>query len=152
MKANVLLIIALLAATQARAADPPCSDSWTQLFDRKLGGGSTIADIAPLSDLGGGAYLLELFHGPTFAFKDVALQILGRLFAIALKKRGGRATIVAAATALFLAGPAQAQAQTPTPATAIVMASTTSTAAARSRRAPQGRARAHSGARRDLAR
>ena len=53
-------------------------------------------DIAPLSDLGGGAYLLELFHGPTFAFKDVALQILGRLFAIALKKRGGRATIVAA--------------------------------------------------------
>jgi threonine synthase len=52
--------------------------------------------IAPLSDLGGGAHLLELFHGPTFAFKDVALQILGRLFAIALKKRGGRATIVAA--------------------------------------------------------
>ena len=52
--------------------------------------------IAPLSDLGGDAHLLELFHGPTFAFKDVALQILGRLFASALKKRGGRATIVAA--------------------------------------------------------
>ena len=41
-------------------------------------------------------YLLELFHGPTFAFKDIALQILGRLFARALKRRGGRATIVAA--------------------------------------------------------
>ena len=52
--------------------------------------------IAPLSDLGGGEYLLELFHGPTFAFKDIALQVLGRLFARALKARGGKATIVAA--------------------------------------------------------
>ena len=52
--------------------------------------------IAPLSDLGNDVHLLELFHGPTFAFKDIALQILGRLFARALKKRGGRATIVAA--------------------------------------------------------
>ena len=52
--------------------------------------------IAPLSELGGGQYLLELFHGPTFAFKDIALQVLGRLFARALKARGGRATIVAA--------------------------------------------------------
>jgi threonine synthase len=52
--------------------------------------------IAPLSDLGDDMHLLELFHGPTFAFKDIALQILGRLFAHALKKRGGRATIVAA--------------------------------------------------------
>jgi threonine synthase len=52
--------------------------------------------IAPLSELGDGQYLLELFHGPTFAFKDIALQVLGRLFARALKVRGGRATIVAA--------------------------------------------------------
>ena len=54
------------------------------------------AAIAPLSEIGDGQYLLELFHGPTFAFKDIALQILGRLFARALKARGGRATIVAA--------------------------------------------------------
>ncbi|HWC64350.1 MAG TPA: threonine synthase [Rhizomicrobium sp.] len=57
--------------------------------------------IAPLTELNGGQYLLELFHGPTFAFKDIALQVLGRLFARALKARGakggqGRATIVAA--------------------------------------------------------
>ena len=52
--------------------------------------------IAPLSELGKGQYLLELFHGPTFAFKDIALQVLGRLFARALKSRGGKATIVAA--------------------------------------------------------
>ncbi len=52
--------------------------------------------IAPLTDLAHGQHILELFHGPTFAFKDVALQILGRLFARALRQRGGRATIVAA--------------------------------------------------------
>ncbi len=58
--------------------------------------GFELPAIAPLSEIGDGQYLLELFHGPTFAFKDIALQILGRLFARALKARGGRATIVAA--------------------------------------------------------
>src|SRR6201991_2793850 len=53
-------------------------------------------EIAPLSAMSGNRYLLELFHGPTFAFKDIALQVLGRLFARALKRRGGKATIVAA--------------------------------------------------------
>jgi len=52
--------------------------------------------IAPLVEIGQGRYLLELFHGPTLAFKDIALQILGQLFSRALAKRGGRATIVAA--------------------------------------------------------
>ena len=58
--------------------------------------GFTVPEIAPLAPMSGNRYLLELFHGPTFAFKDVALQILGRLFARALKQRGGRATVVAA--------------------------------------------------------
>ncbi|MES2472351.1 MAG: threonine synthase, partial [Pseudomonadota bacterium] len=53
-------------------------------------------EIAPLTDIGNGQYLLELFHGPTLAFKDIALQVLGQLFSRALAKRGGRATIVAA--------------------------------------------------------
>ena len=53
-------------------------------------------EIAPLVDIGGGQYLLELFHGPTLAFKDIALQVLGQLFSRALARRGGRATIVAA--------------------------------------------------------
>lgn len=52
--------------------------------------------VAPLSQIGPGRHLLELYHGPTLAFKDVALQILGRLFARALAKRGGKATVVAA--------------------------------------------------------
>jgi len=53
-------------------------------------------DIVPLVEIGKGQYLLELFHGPTLAFKDIALQILGQLFARALARRGGRATVVAA--------------------------------------------------------
>jgi threonine synthase len=53
-------------------------------------------EIAPLVEIGDNQYLLELFHGPTLAFKDIAMQILGQLFSRALAKRGGRATIVAA--------------------------------------------------------
>jgi threonine synthase len=52
--------------------------------------------VAPLAEIGPNLYLLELFHGPTLAFKDIALQVLGRLFERALKKRGGRATVLAA--------------------------------------------------------
>jgi threonine synthase len=52
--------------------------------------------VAPLSQLAPGAFLLELFHGPTLAFKDVAMQVLGGLFEHALKARGRGMTIVAA--------------------------------------------------------
>ena len=52
--------------------------------------------IAPLVEIGPGLFLLELFHGPTLAFKDIAMQVLGRLFARALAERGGRATVLAA--------------------------------------------------------
>ena len=41
---------------------------------------------APVSDLTGGMYMLELWHGPTCAFKDMALQIMPRLFSRALEK------------------------------------------------------------------
>lgn len=43
-----------------------------------------------------GVWLLELFHGPTFAFKDVALQLLGRLFDLFLARRERRATVLGA--------------------------------------------------------
>lgn len=54
--------------------------------------------IAPLLQLDTleDAYLLELFHGPTLAFKDIAMQVLGRLFARALARTGNRATVLAA--------------------------------------------------------
>jgi threonine synthase len=57
----------------------------------------THPDICPVTPLGqSGLHLLELFWGPTIAFKDVALQLLGHLFDHELTKRGERATIVVA--------------------------------------------------------
>jgi threonine synthase len=53
-------------------------------------------EVTPLRRVGDGEYLLELFHGPTLAFKDLALQLLGRLFDHALKRRGERVTVVGA--------------------------------------------------------
>jgi threonine synthase len=43
-----------------------------------------------------GVYILELFHGPTLAFKDVALQLLGNLFEYLLKERGQKMNILGA--------------------------------------------------------
>ena len=54
-------------------------------------------DVAPLKPLGNsGLHLLELFHGPTLAFKDVALQLLGRMLDQTLTARSQHATIVGA--------------------------------------------------------
>src|SRR5687767_4919747 len=53
-------------------------------------------EVCPLVPLGEGVSLLELFHGPTLAFKDVALQLVGRLFDRELERRWERATIVVA--------------------------------------------------------
>ncbi len=52
--------------------------------------------VTPLVQLGPDRFLLELFHGPTLAFKDVAMQILGRLYTHVLAARGRSITIVCA--------------------------------------------------------
>ena len=51
---------------------------------------------APLVQLAPGHFLLELFHGPTLAFKDFAMQVIGQLFQIELEKQGRKITIVGA--------------------------------------------------------
>lgn len=51
---------------------------------------------APMVQLDQGHFLLELFHGPTLAFKDFAMQLIGQLFQAALTRRGERVTIVGA--------------------------------------------------------
>jgi threonine synthase len=51
---------------------------------------------APLVQLGPDNFLLELFHGPTLAFKDFAMQLVGQLFQFSLTRRGERVTIVGA--------------------------------------------------------
>jgi len=57
-------------------------------------------EVTPLHHLKGygkdNIYIMEQFHGPTIAFKDVALQLLGRLFDHVLTKRGEHVTIVGA--------------------------------------------------------
>jgi threonine synthase len=52
--------------------------------------------VAPLAQLTPGTHVLELFHGPTLAFKDLAMQFLSRLMDHALVQRGERSTIVVA--------------------------------------------------------
>jgi threonine synthase len=52
--------------------------------------------VAPLAQLGMSDFLLELFHGPTLAFKDLAMQLLGQLMDEVLATRGERTTIVVA--------------------------------------------------------
>jgi len=50
----------------------------------------------PVVQLAENHFLLELFHGPTLAFKDVAMQLIGQMFQVSLKRRGERVTIVGA--------------------------------------------------------
>lgn len=52
--------------------------------------------VTPLQQIGPNRFVLELFHGPTLAFKDVAMQLLARLMDYALARKGTRATIVGA--------------------------------------------------------
>lgn len=59
-------------------------------------GGFRHPAVAPLKQLDDNQWLLELFHGPTLAFKDVAMQLLSRLMDWALARRGTRATIIGA--------------------------------------------------------
>ena len=54
------------------------------------------AAVTPLRQLDSGLWLLELFHGPTLAFKDVAMQLLSRLYERALEARKRTLTVVCA--------------------------------------------------------
>ncbi|MBV8888504.1 MAG: threonine synthase [Alphaproteobacteria bacterium] len=54
------------------------------------------AAVTPLVQLDERVWLLELFHGPTLAFKDLALQLVGRLFDTVLARRGEHVTVIGA--------------------------------------------------------
>jgi threonine synthase len=54
------------------------------------------AAVAPVTQIDANLFALELFHGPTLAFKDFAMQWLGRAMNRVLRQRGARATIVGA--------------------------------------------------------
>jgi threonine synthase len=66
----------------------PQANRSTPLFDNP--------SIAPLRQYAPGDWLLELFHGPSLAFKDIAMQFIGPLFELALTRRERRLTVVCA--------------------------------------------------------
>lgn len=53
-------------------------------------------DVVPIVQMNDVDYVQELFHGPTLAFKDIALQLVGRMFDEVLRARGQRVTVVGA--------------------------------------------------------
>ncbi len=70
-------------------------DEFRGLIDRAYAGFRHVARC-PMVQIGPNDWLLELFHGPTLAFKDVAMQLIGQLFEASLKKSARRVTIVGA--------------------------------------------------------
>ncbi|MBV7410622.1 threonine synthase [Maritimibacter sp. DP1N21-5] len=75
---------------------PELSDADLSRCIRKAYEGFGHVARAPLVQLGPNHFLLELFHGPTLAFKDFAMQLIGQLFQTALERRGEKITIVGA--------------------------------------------------------
>ena len=70
-------------------------DEFRAIIDRAYAGFGHVAR-APLVQLDQNHFLLELFHGPTLAFKDFAMQLIGQLFQASLSRSGDRVTIVGA--------------------------------------------------------
>lgn len=64
-------------------ADEPWARKWPE-------------SVTPLRQIGVGKWLLELFHGPSLSFKDVAMQLIGPLYDVALTKRNERLSVVCA--------------------------------------------------------
>jgi threonine synthase len=100
------------AATIAGFAGRPYAEVATDVIRHFVGDAVPAADLArmareaygafrhpavtPLVQLGVNNFVLELFHGPTLAFKDLAMQLIARLMDFALAQRGERTTIVVA--------------------------------------------------------
>ncbi|MBY0423126.1 MAG: threonine synthase, partial [Parvularculaceae bacterium] len=87
----------ITAQTLAPLTAPWIDAADLQTVARAAFGGFAQPDVvAPLRKLSDDLYILELFHGPTLAFKDVAMQLLAPLFSRALAETGEEITLVAA--------------------------------------------------------
>jgi threonine synthase len=86
--------------TAFRVMRPFVGDTFTEAEFRGLIGaaytGFGHAARAPLVQIGANHFLCELFHGPTLAFKDFAMQLIGQMFQAVLARSGSRITIVGA--------------------------------------------------------
>jgi threonine synthase len=71
-------------------------DDLRLMTEEVYGGAFQHRAVAPLVQYGGNDWIMELFHGPTLAFKDYPLQLVGRLFDYVLERRGEKVTIVGA--------------------------------------------------------
>ncbi len=84
----------------ARMFAPFVGDAFTletlEALTRDAYAGFSHKAVTPLVQIGPNDWLLELFHGPTFAFKDLAMQVLARMMDAVLTQRDGRVTIVGA--------------------------------------------------------
>jgi len=86
-----------LVVTVLRPFIGDCVDEQTlQAMSKRAYANFSHAAIAPIKQLDTNLYFMELFQGPTLAFKDFALQFLGQLFGHFLHKRGEHCTIVGA--------------------------------------------------------
>jgi threonine synthase len=99
-----------------KIARPKTGDSYVETATRVLSAfaGGTLGDdvirdlatrayapfahqsVAPLTEVGPGRFMLELHHGPTLAFKDVAMRLIAQLYDHVLEQRGERMTILCA--------------------------------------------------------
>jgi threonine synthase len=73
----------------------PCLPDLEQVLDEAYGSFHHPA-VVPLRQIGPNSFLLELFHGPTLAFKDLAMQVVARLMNRALLRKGAHATVIGA--------------------------------------------------------
>ncbi len=80
----------------SRFSDDELSEEELLALARRAFGAFDTPDVAPVVALGGEDYLLELFHGPTLAFKDVAMRMLAQLYGWALEARARGKTIIGA--------------------------------------------------------
>lgn len=82
LAANIMSLFISESEISASDLSKLISASYSNTFSH-----DRVTPVIPLSDH---LYILELFHGPTFAFKDVALQFLGNLFEFFLKRRNSQ--------------------------------------------------------------
>jgi threonine synthase len=86
----------LAAHILSRFTAPSIDEATLKVICREAYAGFRHAAVVPLVQLDTALFTQELFHGPTFAFKDLALQVVGRLFDLVLERRNARITIIGA--------------------------------------------------------
>jgi threonine synthase len=84
------------AVLRAFAGDDLTEEQAIGLTEAAYGGQWANPGITPVTQVGPGEYILELFHGPSLAFKDVAMQLLAGLFDHVLEARDARLSIICA--------------------------------------------------------